>query len=48
MTSDERKSFLRQFTLARRQVAQLRALYPECFDKRGRAIVATLRLPGQR
>ena len=46
MTPKERKAFMRQFALARRQARRLAKLYPECFDKDGRAIVATLRLPG--
>lgn len=41
MTAKERKAFMRQFALARRQVKRLAKLYPHCFDKDGRAIVAT-------
>lgn len=45
MTPKQRRDFMRQFALARRQVAQLRKLFPECFDKHGRAIVATASFP---
>lgn len=48
MTAKERKAFMRQFDLARRQVKRLAKLYPDCFDKNGRAIIATLRSPQHR
>jgi hypothetical protein len=45
--SVDRKAFMRQFALARRQVARLAKLYPDCFDKNGRAVVATLSFPAK-
>ncbi len=44
MTDDERKRFLAQFDEARRELASLAKLFPACFDKAGRPIVAELRL----
>lgn len=45
MTAAERRSFLAQFKQARREVAKLRKLFPQCFDAQGRAIVAVAAFP---
>ena len=43
--STDTKRFLAQFAKARREVAKLRKLYPDCFDAQGRAIVAVAAFP---
>lgn len=40
-----RAQILAQIADARRQMQQLAKLYPGCFDKQGRPIVAVARLP---
>lgn len=40
-----REQLLRQIESARRQMQELAKLYPGCFDKRGRPLVAVARLP---
>lgn len=43
-----RAQLLRQIADARRQMRQLAKLYPSCFDKQCRPIVAVARLPLQK
>lgn len=40
-----REQLLRQIESARRQMQELAKLYPGCFDKRVRPLVAVARLP---
>lgn len=40
-----REQLLRQINLARQLVRELANLYPSCFDKHGRPIVAVARFP---
>ena len=43
--SDFRKTLERQKREIRQQFKALSKLYPGCFDKHGKPVVATLRLP---
>lgn len=45
MTEDKKKNFLAQFDSAKKDVEKLRQIFPEFFDKNGRALVAELRFP---
>lgn len=45
MTNEDRKRFMSQFDLARKQMAKLRRQYPQLFDSQGRAIVAVTAFP---
>lgn len=45
MTEEEKAGFLAQFDQAKKDVERLRQVFPECFGKDGRPIVAELRHP---